>query len=209
MAISRGDVVLWKQLKARDAIPFRPSVLEIGEANWFGDFPVAEVPGMDASGDIFALGKAFYRATLDYSKIVSIDFNGTPAALKYDLNHPLPSSLGLFDVVINTGTVEHVFDQRTLFESIHNRTKPGGLMVHVFPVAGCTDHGFYTYSPCLIRELDRANGYECLAVCEVVCGEDKLVYIAWRKPAESRPFANPQQGESRGILGGEFTEQFA
>ncbi len=204
MAISRGDLALWQQLKGR--IPFRPSVLEIGEANWFGDVSPSEVPGMDGSNpDLFALGKAFYRAVLDYSTIISIDMNGTPAALKLDLNQPIPLKLQ-YDIVINSGTVEHVFDQRTLFQSIHDRTKPGGLMVHVFPVAGCTDHGFYTYSPCLIRELDRANGYRLEAACEVQQDGDKLAYIAWRKTTDA-PFRNPQQGECRGVLGGEFRAQ--
>jgi len=200
MAISRGDIALWKELKGK--IPARPSVLEIGEANWFGDVEVSSVPGMDASNpDSFALGKAFYRAVLDYSRIVSIDMNGT-TALAYDLNEPVPLA-ETFDIVINTGTAEHVFDQRQVFETIHERTKVGGLMVHCFPIAGCTDHGFYTHSPCLVRELSRANGYALLAAVEMHDGPDKLVYIAWRKTSD-KPFKCPQQGECKGIMGGAF-----
>ena len=207
MAISGGDVMLWLQLKAMGAIPPRPSVLEIGEANWFGDFDPAKVPGMDTSDpDLFAMGKAFYRAVLDYSRIVSVDLEGTERALKFDLNEPLPHMFyqyGPFDIVINSGTAEHVFDQRRLFQTIHDLTAPGGLMVHSFPIGGCTDHGFYTYSPCLIRDLGRANGYEFLDGGEVETGGDRVVHLAWRKGRDG-VFKVPQQSEARGILEGEF-----
>ncbi len=76
-------------------------------------------------------------------------------------------------------------------------------MTHCFPVAGCSDHGFYVYSPCFIREMQRANAYEVLAGVEVKAGADTLVYIAWQKP-HGRPFANPQQRESQGVMGGTF-----
>ncbi len=202
MAICRGAVELWKQIKRW--IPPAPAVLEIGEANWYGDISTDEVPemcGLPISGNSFEVAKQFYRAVLHYSRLDAVDMNGRTALL-CDLNQPLPLTT-LYDIVINTGTTEHVFDQRQVFETIHNRTRAGGLMIHCFPVAGCSDHGFYTYSPCLIRELAHSNNYRGLAFVERTIGQDKLLHLAWMKHGGG-PFVIPQQGTCKGVTGGEF-----
>jgi 2-polyprenyl-3-methyl-5-hydroxy-6-metoxy-1,4-benzoquinol methylase len=94
---------------------------------------------------------------------VAVDLHGTPDALQYDLNHPLPFA-EKFDVVTNIGTGEHVFNQYQVFKSIHEHCSPSGLMIHALPNQGCYDHGFYNYHPTFVFDLCEANSYQILAL---------------------------------------------
>jgi hypothetical protein len=67
-----------------------------------------------------------------------------------------------FHVVINSGTAEHVFNACQFFKTVHERTFPGGLMIHAFPFVGWLDHGFYNFNPTLIADLAAANQYAFL-----------------------------------------------
>jgi hypothetical protein len=49
----------------------------------------------------------------------SIDLTDPRADYTADLNHPLPRSIGRYDVVTNFGTTEHVFNIAQSFASIH------------------------------------------------------------------------------------------
>lgn len=193
MAITAGDVKLWGLLAG--GLPAWPRVLELGEANWYCDLPK---PG-GVGNCVFAAAKRFYAETLQYSEIVSVDLNGTKAALRLDLNEPLPATAPFdrpFDVVINTGTLEHVFDQRQAWQTVHEATAAGGIMVHSLPVSGWPDHGFYTYQPCFLQDLEAANGYEPLAVYvakDVNKPGNHTVHLAWRKQ-HGGPFCVPRQG---------------
>ncbi len=205
MAIDRAAVALWRVL--RPHLPPRPTVLEIGEANWYGDVPTVDVPELAdvpdlATADLWEKARIFYKSVLDPARIDAVDLQGTRTARRFDLNRPLPMPASVrYDIVINTGTTEHVFDQRQVFETIHDRTKPGGLMVHAFPVGGCKDHGFYLYSPCLLRDLAAANGYETLAEVRHQSGADEILHLAWRRRGAG-PFRVPQQNGYAGVQGG-------
>ena len=143
--------------------------------------------------------RRFYGDTLDYREIVSVDLNGTPDAIPLDLNEPLPTEPPFhvpFDVVINTGTLEHVFDQRRAWQTVHEQTAVGGIMVHSLPVAGWPDHGFYCYQPCFLTDLEAANGYRPLAVVrsdDLGPAGSVQLHLAWRKE-RGGPFIVPQQG---------------
>lgn len=188
MAITQGDVRLWRCLTEAGQLPAKPHVLEIGEANWFGD---AE-PFPEYENDPFGMAKAFYRAALGYASITSIDLQGTEAALPLDLNGPLDLPRR-YNIVINTGTTEHVFDQRRVFQSIHDYCEPGGLIVHNAPHQA-PEHGFYSYSRCFFDDIAAANGYELLyaatAVLDERCGT--LFHLAYRKTRDE-PFKTPRQ----------------
>ena len=149
MAIAAVDLFIFKKLKAAGVLPAHPSVLELGEAEWYGDAStetlcedidaLIEDPdkrealhqqlvntlAVNSPQQGWDIAKVFYRVFLDYSKISAIDLHGTPAAQKLDLNQPV--DLGeQFDVVINNGTAEHVFNVYQLFRSVHEMTRPGG-----------------------------------------------------------------------------------
>lgn len=139
--------------------PTGAAILEIGEANWYGDLDPRGLFPLTENGDAFTIVKDFYRHWCQPSRLVSIDFNGTKEALPLNLNAPL--DLGeQFDVVINHGTAEHVFNVAQVFLTIHQHCRDGGLMIHDAPFTGWIDHGFYTFQPTLFYDLAAANNYE-------------------------------------------------
>ena len=79
------------------------------------------------------------------------------------MNLPLPFS-DRFDVVTNLGTAEHVFNQYQVFKSAHEKTNPGGIMIHALPNQGCYDHGFYNYHPTFVFDLSQANRYQIVTL---------------------------------------------
>jgi SAM-dependent methyltransferase len=160
MAISATHYHLLSKLSP--LVPSGGSLLEIGEANWYGDI-TAESAGLVDTGSLFDVAKQLYAKLFKTSRVVSIDMNGTPAALKLDLNRPLPP-LGHFDLVINHGTAEHVFNIAQVFASMHAACAVGGLMVHESPFTGWLDHGFYCLQPTLFYDIAAANGYEIVSV---------------------------------------------
>lgn len=159
MAISATHYELLKRLQP--LLPRGGTLLEIGEANWYGDiepdFPCPQ------STDLFAIARAMYAHLFAPRRVISIDMNGTEKALRYDLNKPLPP-LGAFDLIINHGTAEHVFNIAQVFTSIHSACAIGGLMIHEAPFTGWIDHGFYCLQPTLFYDLAAVNGYEIVSV---------------------------------------------
>lgn len=200
MAISATHFALLCRLQP--LLPRGGSLLEIGEANWYGDIPPAaslaelwkELPedhkatigqqvneylyGEDANA--FTACKALYAILFAPKRIVSVDMNGTPAAWRSDLNAPLPP-MGEFDVVINHGTAEHVFDVAQVFRSMHDACKPGALMIHESPFTGWRDHGFYCLQPTLFYDLAAANGYDVVSVHVEEIKEQKIIAVESRE----------------------------
>ena len=100
---------------------------------------------------------------MGYKKYEIIDINGAYDSYKFDLNQDIESSYNFknqYDVVINNGTGEHVFNQFSLYKNIHNLTKEGGLMLNILPFLGWTNHGFYNYHPIFFADLAASNNYE-------------------------------------------------
>lgn len=67
-----------------------------------------------------------------------------------------------YDVVLNFGTTEHIFNQFNCFEVIHDATKVDGIIYHQLPATGYLDHGYFTYTPVFFRDLAISNDYEIL-----------------------------------------------
>jgi hypothetical protein len=222
MAITAGDYLLWKLLKQRGCLPESPRVVEIGEANWYGDVPLESLRDdygvVPTSQNLFELARKFYAAVLGYRGIVAIDPSGQAGALPYDLNRKVSDALPQFEVLINTGTIEHIFDQRQVWQTCHEITAPGGIMVHIAPMAGWFNHGFYTVQPTLLSDLAAANGYTLEAIVfsqdfqphettmeELTRGSDPyagnaMLHWAWRKGRRNTIFQIPQQGYYAGTL---------
>lgn len=92
----------------------------------------------------------------------SFDINGQDGAIPVDLSQPVdPSYYQQFDIVTNFGTSEHISDQFTVFENIHDCCVDGGFMVHSIPLEGYwKDHCPYHYKKGFPEELARLNNYE-------------------------------------------------
>lgn len=154
MAITATSYQLLKQLRVKRG----SSLLEIGEANWYGDLDPEEA-GLARQENLFSVAREFYDSWFAPSRIVSVDNGGTDTALRRELNRPL--ELGeRFDVVINNGTAEHIFDIAQVFLSMHDHCEAGGWMIHDAPFHGWVDHGFYCLQPTLFYDVALANCYE-------------------------------------------------
>jgi hypothetical protein len=80
-----------------------------------------------------------------------------------------------FDVVLNIGTTEHVFNQYNSFKVVHEATRTGGFMVHQLPASGYTDHGYYVYTGRMFFDLSGFNRYEVVHLWyDGPAGEDDL-----------------------------------
>ena len=104
-----------------------------------------------------------YFDDMGFSEYLAIDINTELRAVAMDLNFILKDKYNYttqFDYVTNNGTGEHIFDQRTVFENMHNLCKPGGVMINVLPFAPWFNHCFYSFHPGLFRDIAAANGYE-------------------------------------------------
>ena len=104
-----------------------------------------------------------YFEDLGFSDYVAIDVNSDLKAIPMDLNFILKDKYDYniqFDYVTNNGTGEHIFDQRTVFENMHNLCKQGGIMINILPFSPWFNHCFYSYHPGLFRDIVAANDYK-------------------------------------------------
>lgn len=180
------------ELKRRDAIPGR-RVIEIGAhqlSNLFlrADADLVEIYRLcgatritlgseaDAGGAPETIlptsppSAAFWRS-LGFA-YTALEYGGRHGVTAFDLNHdPLPAAMrGAFDLLVNAGTAEHVFDQRNTFAVMHDLMTVGGVMMHTGPAGGFLTHGLYQYSLKFFWHLCRDNDYEIL----------RLQLIPWR-----------------------------
>jgi hypothetical protein len=227
MALTRADCLIWDTLSDRGVIPKKPSLLEIGQANWYGDMPMSwlveqvkrrqphllpELEEADRDMQVFRIADIFYRCLLDVRKLTAIDLHPPPGsnAHRLDLNEPIDLH-EKFEVIVNTGTVEHVFDQRRALETIHEHCAVGGLMLHAGPLAGWPDHGLFHAQPGLWLDLARANAYDAIMLVyfdmnagqaravegrtemhRIQWADGSMVYAVLRKKADA-PFRVPMQ----------------
>jgi len=85
-------------------------------------------------------------------------FASDSPAILHDLNIPVPKDLQeKFSLILDGGTIEHIFDVRQVMDNVLAMLKPGGCIVHI-----CSfnmDHGFYAMSPCFYFDFYKANGF--------------------------------------------------
>lgn len=190
------------------------TLLEIGQANWYGDISPESV-GLKSQESLFAIVREFYSDWFAPERIDSVDLNGSDNAKRLDLNQPfyLEQQYG---VVINHGTAEHVFNIAQVFATMHAHCDINGWLIHDAPFTGWVDHGFYCLQPGLFYDLAHANCYEVHTVAIHECKSRQIVrvqsrghiakitesggfphnsslFVALRKRVE-RPFAIPLQG---------------
>jgi SAM-dependent methyltransferase len=162
------------------AIPNRCSLMDIGEQNWAETHslenavqtaramglvvdPAVEHELLGAeTADSFVKARLFYSRLLGVAEYEAIDLHGTKRAQRIDLNRPYDPARQ-FDLVLNFGTTEHIFNQYEAFHSIHKLAKAGGLMIHGLPHSGDREHGFYNYHATFFFDLAAANGYEVVS----------------------------------------------
>ena len=91
----------------------------------------------------------FFKS-INYVDYKSIDINGALGSYQFDLNFIINEKYNFqeqFDLVINNGTGEHIFNQYSFFKNFHNLTKKNGFMLNILPFIDWINHGFYNFNP--------------------------------------------------------------
>lgn len=240
MAVSAVHYTIIRELFMRGMLPQNGALLELGEANWYGDIdPLAMVHDIRAAitdplrrdalikrlSDVvarddkwagFDVVKVFYEFCFAPTELQAVDPGGTSTAHNLNLNYPIALNRR-FDVVINHGTAEHIFNIAQVFATIHDYTLPGGMMIHESPLRGWIDHGFYNLQPTLFFDVAEQNQYriiqmivadlvertglqiqsraelQALAAAKQIPDNAQLFTIM-SKSADERPFEIPMQG---------------
>jgi len=77
-----------------------------------------------------------------------------------DLNMPISDELrGRFNLIIDGGTLEHIFDIKQAMMNISMMMKSGGRIIHLSPASNHIGHGFYSFSPGLFFDYYLANKF--------------------------------------------------
>jgi hypothetical protein len=134
--------------------------------------------------EYFSTPRPEERTTLfsEICDLTNIEYNSFDVcpALKtelLDLNYDqLPERYNCYyDVVLNFGTTEHIFNQWNSFKIIHDALKVGGVVYHQLPASGYLDHGYYCYTPLFFTEIAAANDYEIAEMFLTPAGENFVV----------------------------------
>jgi SAM-dependent methyltransferase len=116
---------------------------------------------MQYKKEIYAesLLKDYFHSTI----VNSIDkSNYEKATIIHDMNMPIPDNVKeKYDTVIDSGSLEHIYDIAQALENVSHLCKPGGQIIHILPTNNLCGHGFYQISPELFFSLySSKNGYK-------------------------------------------------
>lgn len=159
---------------------------------------------------------------LGASELVSVDYSDYEGAgVVHDMNRPIPEALrSRFSLVVDSGSLEHVFNFPVAVENCMRMVAPGGHFIALTPANNFMGHGFYQFSPELFFSLlNEKNGYEIEIVmayedrpdaewyrvanpsalgCRVTLVNRRPVYllvVAHRRSEHAGPFAVPSQSD--------------
>lgn len=136
---------------------------------------------IDYADDLIKLYGAKKIDSIDYS-----DYEG--AKIVWDLNTPIPEKLKHnYDLVIDGGTLEHVFNFPMAIKNSIDMIKPGGNFTSITCCNNLAGHGFYQFSPELFFKIfSRKNGFE---KCDIFIAinnrlETKSIWYKVKSPDE-------------------------
>jgi hypothetical protein len=135
------DISLLRQKFARD-----PQTIA-----WLGRYRWAEF-----ADDMF-------REALKFETVTGIDFSPYEgASVVQDIGAELrPDLIGQFDLAVDGGTLEHVFNYPVAVGNLMRLVRLGGAVYTQNPCNGLAGHGFYQFSPELsYRVFSEQNGFE-------------------------------------------------
>jgi hypothetical protein len=174
-------------LKEHKRRPFSGKLLLLGQGDiYFSDNDYKQMaqmigvslnssvaPGLSYKADFAAKGyldtqSVFKR--LGFSEVLALDYSDFEGAdIIHDLNSPdiLEELKQHFDVVIDHGTLEHIFHFPNALNAVFQFLKVGGRAITSSPSSGFFDHGFYMFQPTLFLDFYTANNWE-IASAQVV-----------------------------------------
>lgn len=93
------------------------------------------------------------------SDYTDFDINGK-SKIYLDFTEALPLEYKeKFHTLFDSGTMEHIFDQKTAFSNVYDMCSVGGFIIHVSPIA-CTSHGLFNYDQKTFHLIAKSNNYD-------------------------------------------------
>jgi hypothetical protein len=156
--ILRGGAML--EMGPSDLILYTPAAIEFYVRRHVAPDGVGAVMDklFDRQGQFRREEIAALYSVFGFAKYRSIDLRDPRADWHCDLNCPvdIPER---FDAIANFGTGEHIFNISEVFRSMHVLLREGGVQLHIMPVFGAVNHGFYNVHPTLYLDVAKANDY--------------------------------------------------
>jgi len=130
-------------------------------------------------------------ASLGFHRTVRLDFSAYEAADEIlDLNEQETPEhlLRQFEVVLDSGTLEHVFTVPSVLRHCVRMVKPGGRIIHLTPSSNCVDHGLYSVSPTLYADFYSACGcqVEQILLCRLPLRLERGWWRIYEYPLKER-----------------------
>jgi SAM-dependent methyltransferase len=118
------------------------------------------------------------------------------ASLIHDMNEPLPLEMTRsFDLVVDGGSLEHVFRVDTALANDMRLLRPGGHLIVWAPSNNQCGHGFYQFSPeFFFRALHPGTGFELQRVMLAECIYPAVSLLPPRRAVE---VSDPAEVRSR------------
>jgi hypothetical protein len=153
------------------------------------------VDGIERQADTAPASQPFWES-LGFA-YDAVEYGGHRGVTSLDLNRDsVPDALrGAFDLVVNTGTTEHVINQDNAFRVIHDLTKVGGVMLHELPGGGMLTHGVVSYNPQFFWLLCRDNNYEVFDLTVAHAGDAPISNDVVQSNAQFAKSRNPIQSQ--------------
>ncbi|MEY8336982.1 hypothetical protein AALB16_02990 [Lachnospiraceae bacterium 62-35] len=137
---------------------------------WESFFKICEKYGITYNKDLYEevkdkcpIDSFDFFNVFGYGEVHALDYSPYEGAdIIFDLNSPsVPENIkNRFDLVINGGTIEHVFHISYAIKSLSEITKAGGYIFNLSPLSGWIDHGFFSISPTFFFDYYYGNHFE-------------------------------------------------
>lgn len=127
------------------------------------DFNVDNIASITDINDRFSEGLFKFCGA---KKVDSLDAsNYENATVICDMNKPISKNLEKYDLVLDSGTLEHVFNFPQAILNCMNLTKKGGHFIGIYPCNNFFGHGFYQFSSeTFYRAFSNENGFKVVDV---------------------------------------------
>ncbi len=191
----------------KEHIPFYRELFKI--KNFFREpflmFGYQDIFGIDLPDDFNYKDVKQLLKARGIKHIKSIDLFDGRADLKYDMNFPIPAiEHENYNVLLDIGSLEHVFDTKQCLENCLRLVKVNGLYVLHAPVNGYFSHGLHVFNPEGLENSLLSNNYEVIykkystrsgrVIRDPSIKADVLMWIVARKIKSIDKFTIPQQG---------------
>lgn len=179
MGLTKNMIQLLLSSKERRSVSFDEMVMigrqnlhlntiQLAETLSFFQYDATKAEGILTKNNTFSEG---FFELIGANKIDSIDASDyEQATIIHDFNNPIsPNHKGKYSLVLDSGTLEHVFNFPVAIKNCMELTKVGGHFIGIYPANNFFGHGFYQFSSELFyRVLSKENGFKI---------EDVLLFV--------------------------------